>query len=126
MSYTDIQSRAAAMLADKGQTVTIDGETAGTYDTATSSVTGTAYSATAKAVLLPLSPYRQASDSNVQAGDEQMLLSALDATGAALVKPPLNAIITLTGGAKYTLVSIEPLHPDGTELLFDCVVRGNG
>lgn len=127
MSYAAIQTRAADMIADKGQTVTIAGQTGATYDTATASVTGTAYSATGKAVILPLSPYRQARDSNVQAGDEQMLLSPLDSAGAVLAKPPLNSTITLADGTtKLTLVAVDVIHPDGTGLLFDCVVRGNG
>ena len=125
MSYIATRSGAANVLANKGQTVTISGETSGTYDPSTGGVTGTAYSATAKAVLLPLSPYRQANDTSVRAGDEQMLLAALDTSGDALTEPPLNSIVTLADGVtKYALVSIDPLHPDGTELLFDCVVRG--
>jgi len=125
MTYAAIQSRAAAMLSAKGQTVTIAGETGSTYDTSTSEATGTAYTAAAKAVVLPLSPYRQANDSNAQSGDEQMFLAAVDTDGNALAKPPLNATVTLADGVtKYTLIAINPLHPDGTELLFDCVVRG--
>lgn len=126
MSYTAIRSRAADLLADKGQTVTIAAETAASYSTVTSTVSSTPYAATAKAVILPLSPYRQQRDSNIRAGDEQMLLAALDTAGAALVAPPLNSIITLADGStKYSLVAIDPLHPDGTNLLFDCVVRGH-
>lgn len=125
MSYTAIRSRTADLLADKGQTVTIAGETGATYDPATGATSSTAYSVTAKAVLLPLSPYRQANDSNAQSGDEQMLLAALNTAGAALTRPPLNATITLADGtSKYTLIAIEPLRPAGTNLLFDCIVRG--
>lgn len=126
MSYTAIRSRAADLLADKGQTVTIAGETAATYSTATSSVSSTPYSATAKAVILPLSPYRQQRDSNIRAGDEQMLLAALDTSDAVLTEPPLNSIVTLADGTtKYSLIAIDPLHPDGTSLLFDAVIRGH-
>lgn len=125
MSYAAIQSSASSAIASKGQTVAITGTIAGVYDRATATVIGTPYNVTAKAVILPLSPYRQAKDDNVQAGDEQMLLSALSSAGAPLTKPPLNSIVTVASGAKYTLVAIDPLHPDGTELLFDCIVRGN-
>lgn len=110
----------AASLAKKGQTVTIAGATGSTYDPATGSATGTAYSATGSAVMLPLQPYRAEKNTDIKAGDERMLLSAL------VAKPPLNSTITLADGTtKYALIAVDPLHPAGDELLFDCVVRGH-
>lgn len=126
MNYTAIKSRTADMLSRKGQTVTLIGETAAVYDPAAGSTTSTPYSAIAKAVLLPMTPYRQQRDTNIRAGDEQMLLATVDTDGDTLDAPPLNATVTLADGRKYALVSIEPLRPDGTDLLFDCAVRGAG
>lgn len=125
MSYAATRSRASAAIARKGQTVTIAGTTGGTYDASQGLVSASAYSKTAKAVLLPMSPYRQQRDSNIKSGDEQMLLSALDTSGAVLPEPPINAVVTLADGStKYTLISVDPLHPDGTDIFFDCAVRG--
>ena len=113
MTYTAIRSSAADLISRKGQTVTIAGTTGGTYDVSQGSVSGSAYSKTAKAVMLPMSPYRQSQGSNIRSGDEQMLLAGLDTSGAALAEPPLNAVVTLADGStKYTLISVDPIHPD--------------
>lgn len=119
------ETDARDMLADEGQTVTVAGTASSTYDPATDTVTPTAYSATASAALVPLSPYRMEKDTNIVSGDERMLLSAVDANGNAIGKPPLDSLVTLADGtSKYTIVAVDPLHPAGTDLLYDCVVRG--
>jgi hypothetical protein len=118
MSYLATQSRAAAALARKGQSVTIAGASSATYDPATSATTPVAYNATAMGVVLPLNPFKLQMDS-VKQGDETLLLPG------TIAEPPLGAIVTLAGGNEYTLIAVDPLHPDGTELLFDCVIRGN-
>lgn len=109
----------SALLAQKGQTVTIAGQTDSAYDPSTSGVSGgTPYSASASAVLLPMTPYRAMKGTDIIDGDENLLLSA------TIDQPPVGAIVTLADGTtKYKLVSINPLHPAGSELLFDCVVR---
>lgn len=126
MSYNATRSRVADMIADKGQTVTIAGASSSTYDPATGGVTTIAYSATAKAVVIPLSPFKIRSDSGIAQGDEGLLLAGLDTSGATVSQPPLGSTITLANGDKYTLIACEPLHPDGLDILYDCAIRGNG
>lgn len=110
----------ANTLSRNGQTVTIVGTISATYDPATGSASATAYSGSASAVILPLNPYRAQVNSIISAGDEQMLLSAL------VGRPPLGSVVTLADGVtKYTLIAVEPLHPAGAELLWDCIVRGS-
>jgi hypothetical protein len=110
----------ASTLARGGQTVTIAGTQPVARATSTSTETGAAYAETGSAVLLPLNPYKAQQNSDIIAGDEQMLLSAL------VAKPPLGSVITLADGTtKYTLIAVDPLHPAGDELLWDCVVRGH-
>lgn len=120
------RSRAADLIARKGQTVTIVGSTPGTYDPAAGTTTPTAYSKTAKAVPgLPLNPFRKVSSTNIVEGDEEMLLAGLDMAGSALPQPPINSVVTLADGAtKYTLIAAAPLDPDGDgSIFFDCVIR---
>lgn len=113
------------MIAAKGQAVSIAGTTSGTYNPATGTVTGTAYSKAAKAVILPLNPFRKAANSNIKDGDEQMLLAGLDTSGAALSQPPVNSTVTLADGTG-TLVAIDRLDPDGEgSIIYDCVIRRN-
>lgn len=120
------RSRAADMIARKGQVVTIEGALSSTYDPATGTVTTSAFSATASAVILPLSEFRKANNALVKEGDEQMLLAGLDTDGAVLPQPPIDSAITLAGGAVRSLIAVSPLDPDGDgSIIYDCVVRGN-
>lgn len=118
------RSRAADMIARKGQSVAIAGALSGTYNPATGGVTPSSYSKTAKAVPgLPLHPFRK-SDGNVKEGDEQMILAGLDTSGSALPQPPVNSVVTLADGTKATLIAVAPIDPDGAgSIIYDCVIR---
>ena len=59
----------------------------------------------------------------IVAGDETMLISALDNSGASYAEPKVGAIITLAGGGKRVLAAIDTLEPAGLAIMFDCVVR---
>lgn len=115
---------AAAMIAEEGQTVSLAGITAQTYNPVTGTPSSTAYAATAKAVLLPLLAYRKLDHTNLVGGEETMLLAAYDTAGVIVTQPPVDSIVTLADGSKRTLVAVDPLRPDGTTIFFDCVVRG--
>lgn len=120
------RSRAADLIERKGQTVTLAGNSGGTYNPATSGFTGTGYSKTVKAVPLPLSHFRKNGDS-VREGDEQLLVAGLDTSGAALPMPPVNAVVTLADGTtKRTIIAVEGIDPDGAGYIYyDCITRGN-
>lgn len=117
------RSNAYAMLAAKGQTVTLTARTAGTYDPATGAAAITTGTQSAKAVILPISAFRKASNAVIVEGDENMLLAALNTSGAALTAPKVDSTVTDANGKAYTLVSIETLAPAGLPVLFDCIVR---
>lgn len=120
------RSRAYDAIARKGQSVSIAGATGGTYDVSTGTVSNTAYSASGKAVILPLNPNRKTGNVDVKAGDEQMLLAGVATGGAVLSQPPVDAVVTLGDGTtKRTIVAVEPLAPAGLNILYDCIVRGN-
>lgn len=117
------RKRASEAITRNGQTVTLAGVTSSSYAPATGVATPVAYSATAKAVILPLSPFRKANNASIVEGDEQMLLTGV--SGVALTEPPLNTVVTLADDTKLTLVAIDALRPAGLNIMFDCVVRGH-
>lgn len=123
MSYVDDRLTAADMLAEDGQTVTLSYVGGATYNPATGGTSGSAASpATVKGAILPLNPFRKA-QSNVVEGDQQLLLSALDTSGAAITAPQVNGSITDANAKVWTLIAVEPLSPAGTDVLYDCIVR---
>lgn len=118
------RSTANRLIADKGQTVTITRRASGAYNTATGTSSITETTQTGKAVLLPLAGYRKVDGTSIVAGDETLLLSALNTAGAALTEPIIGDTLTLADGTTdYTLVEIDALNPAGLGILFDCVVR---
>lgn len=119
------RSSAYAMIEAKGQTVTLTARSAGSYDTATASSSITTSTRTGKGVILPLAAYRKAANAIIVEGDENLLLAAVDTSGAALTAPKVNSEITDANGKVYTLVGIETLAPAGLPILFDCIVRAS-
>lgn len=117
------RSRAAQLIAAKGQTVTLTRRAAGAYNTSTGAAAITPSTQTGKGVVLPLSPFRKASDAIVVEGDRQLLLSALDTAGAALTSPVVNDTATLADGDVGTIVAVDPLSPAGLDLIYDCILR---
>jgi hypothetical protein len=118
MSYPGTQTAAARLIAEKGQSVTLTRKSAGSYDLATSSVAVTDAPETVSAVILPLSRgLRHMEGSNIQVGDQQLLL------GGDIAAPQIDDTITV-GSAIYTIVEVSPLNPGGTNLIYDCVIRG--
>lgn len=116
------RSTANRLIADKGQTVTITRRTAGAYDPATGTAAITETTQTGKGVILPLAPYRKFAG-NVVAGDETLLLSGLNSAGAALTLPHVDDSVTDAGGNVFSMVSVDPLHPAGLDIVIDCVIR---
>lgn len=119
------RARAASMLEGKGQTVAIAVTTAGAYDPATGTATGTTASISTVAALLPLSPSRKLDGVNIVAGDETLLISALDSEGEPFAEPKVGSVVTLASGAKRKIVAIDTLSPAGLDIMFDAVVRKN-
>ncbi len=119
------RSSADRMIDAKGQTVTIAGTVGGTYVPGTGTVTGaTPTSQTGKGVILPLAGYRKVDGALIVAGDETLLLSALNSAGAPLTEPAVDEVLTLADGTtKYTFVMVNALSPAGLGIIYDCVVR---
>lgn len=117
------RSRAAQMIAAKGQTVTLTRRAAGSYNPATGAAAITTTTQIGKGVILPLSAYRKASDAIVVEGDRQLLLSALSTAGAAISAPNVDDTVTLADGSVSSIVAVDPLAPAGMDLIYDVTIR---
>jgi hypothetical protein len=62
-------------------------------------------------------------DSLIRAGDKQLLLAALDVTGAALPEPPPDAQVTLADGSVWLVKNPQPLAPAGVPIMYDITIR---
>lgn len=110
------QATAARLIADKGQAVTLTRHSAGAYNTADSSVTLSDTQTATSGVVLPLSRGFYHSG-NIKTGDQQLLLPG------TITAPQIDDNVTV-GGVAYTITEVAPLAPDGTALVFDCIIRG--
>jgi hypothetical protein len=119
--YSKMQATANRLLKGKGQEITLTRQTAGAYDPATGTAAVTTTTQTAYGAMF------EYGDKNIDGvlikeGDKQLLLSALNSAGTALVAPQLNDTVTINT-VVYTVVRIKPLSPAGTTVLFDCNIR---
>lgn len=124
MSYVEDRADAAAMLAEDGQSMTLAYVGTSVYDPATGMTTLTTPDPqTVKGAIFPLSPFAKQGNSNIVAGDQQCLLAAENAAGAAILAPHVSGTLTDANAAVWTIIAVEPLSPAGTAILFDCIVR---
>ena len=127
MTYATDAQTAADMLAEDGQTVTL-AYLGGTYDPATLTTSGSApASERVNGALVPLSiairyGFKQAGSIIVE-GDQELLLSAMNTSGAQITAPQVNASVTDVNSNVWTIIAVDPINPAGTPVLYDCVVR---
>jgi hypothetical protein len=119
--YAKMQATANRLLKGKGQSITLSRQTAGAYNVSTGTASVTTTTQTAYGAMF------EYGDKNIDGvlikeGDKQLLLSALNSAGTALVAPQLNDTVTINT-VVYTVVRIKPLSPAGTTVLFDCNIR---
>jgi hypothetical protein len=123
VTYADDRLTAADMLAEDGQSVTLAYVGTSVYDPATGETTITTPDPeTVSGAIFPLSAFRK-SIGNVVEGDQQLLLSALNTAGAAITAPQVNGTVTDANAQEWTIISVEPLSPAGTDVLYDMVIR---
>lgn len=111
------------MISRKGQAVTLTRRAPGGYDPATGTDTIIETTQAARAVFLPLSPYRKANGTNIAEGDQQLLLSALKVDGSVLSIPHVDDTATDANGSAWAIIAVDPLTPAGLDILYDCVAR---
>jgi hypothetical protein len=119
--YAKMQATANRLLKGKGQSITLSRQTAGAYDPATGTAAVTTTTQTAYGAMFEYGD-KNIDGTLIKEGDKQLLLSALNSAGTALVAPALNDTVTINT-VVYTVVRIKPLSPAGTTVLFDCNIR---
>lgn len=118
------RTSADAMIAAKGQSITLTRRTAGAYNTSTGTSATTTSTQAGKGVILPFAMgLRKMAGTNVPATDKQCLLSALATDGTALTAPKLDDTLTDAGGTVYSIVEIAPLAPAGLAIIYELTVR---
>ena len=119
--YSKMQATANRLLKGKGQEITLTRQAAGAYNVATGTAAVTTTAQTAYGAMFEYGD-KNIDGTLIKEGDKQLLLSALNSTGTALVAPALNDTVTINT-VVYTVVRIKPLSPAGTTVLFDCNIR---
>ena len=119
--YSKMQATANRLVKGKGQEITLTRQAAGAYNVSTGTASVTTTTQKAYGAMF------EYGDKNIDGvlikeGDKQLLLSALNSAGTALVAPQLNDTVTINT-VVYTVVRIKPLSPAGTTVLFDCNIR---
>lgn len=127
VDYTIDRADAADMLSEFGQALTLTRKATGAYDPATGSAAPADTTQAGKGVILPLGTLMRRAmmggGDNIIEGDQELLLSALTATGGVLTVPHVNDTVTDAAGDVWTIVTLDPLSPAGVPILFDCIVR---
>ncbi|MFD1189750.1 hypothetical protein [Phenylobacterium conjunctum] len=130
------QALAARLLAPKaaggkGQQITLVHQSAGTYDPATSQLTGAG--AVTQITSGVVSEYKEKSrgglqridGSLVQSGDRNIRISPVTVDGSTLAPgPQLDDTVTLATGQSYTITQVSIIAPAGLTLYYDCNIRG--
>lgn len=112
------QADIAATLADAGQPMTLTYRGSASYDTTTGAVTAATTTVPTSGVLLPLSRgLMHTPGTNISIGDQRLLLPG------SIAGPAIDTTVTI-GGRDFVIVEVTHLSPSGTELLYDCIIRG--
>ena len=122
-----MQSVANTLLAREGQAMTLVRQVPGTYNP-TTGASSTQTTESVVGMILPYSTFirmgfHSDGKSSIVDGDQQLLLSAIDATGAAVSIPHVNDSI-IAGAVTYDIVMVAPLAGSGNTIYYDCRIRG--
>lgn len=119
------RATADAMIAAKGQAVTLTRRASGAYNPATGAAAITTSTQTGKGVILPLGAgLRKMAGTNIPDGAVQCLLSGLTATGATLTAPQIDDTLTDANSRVWTVIEVNPLAPAGLPIMFDLTLKG--
>lgn len=109
------------MLKKFGQSVTLTHVTPGAYDPNTGTVTTTTTTQTGTGVVFDFGLHQSGmsftAGSLIQAGDKQLLLSAVGIT-----TPTAGDLVTI-GGTIWTIASVKSTAPAGEVVLYECQLR---
>ena len=122
--YDSAAKLADRMIKSKGQVMYLFKENPRAYDKNTGKTAVTTMKYKVKGLVLPIST-ENAYSTMIQAGDQRLLLSALDFNGSALIRPDEDDRIRDVNQNYYTIKEAQPLAPDGSVVVYyDCLIRG--
>lgn len=121
MNYSSVKKSVDKVMRKTGQIVTLTKQTAGDYNAATGTATVTTTTQYAYGVVFDYGN-RNIDGVMVKEGDKQLLLSALNTSGATLTAPAVNDTVTI-GDVIYTITMVKATAPDGTIMMFECNLR---
>lgn len=121
--YYGLQKTADKLLKSKGQALVITRTVQGSYNPDSGAVINTTSTQEGFGAVFDYGT-RSIDGTLIRAGDKQLLLSALDASGVALTAPCLGDTVTI-GGVVYVLVEpLKTISPAGTVVMYECNIRG--
>lgn len=125
--YLQTAQDAAEAILDVGALITLSWVVPVVYDPANpAAAANPPISVTAAGVVLPYASNKIGTqpDSLIRAGDQQLLLAALDAAGAPITEaPPVDALAYLADGTTWKVKNPVALAPAGSVVLFDITLR---
>lgn len=124
--YAQAARKAAQSLLKSGATITLSWKVPFKYDPANpKALPPPPVTVRAAGVVLPYSSrvIGTQTDSLIRAGDQQLLLAAVDINGEFLAEPPPEASALLADGTTWTVKNPRTLAPAGIPVMFDITLR---
>jgi hypothetical protein len=130
--YTRAIQTALRLLTKYGQTITVETNVPGVYDTATSSVAITTTSQEIKGAVFEWGGSNYPNNGQevidwtlIKSGDKKLILSTLANDGSSINKPNIGDV-AIVQGIRYTMVNpIKFLAPAGVLVLVEVNIRGS-
>lgn len=113
--YGGLRATAAALIADKGQPITLTNRTSGTYDPATGSATIATVVEETFGVVLDFAA-KDIDGTLIKRGDKKVILEA------TTIFPTSTSTLTI-GGVVHTVVEAVPVNPGGTVVIYKIQAR---
>ena len=117
MDYVNLRLTAQRLIRDNGKNISVCIQTVDYTTGLKTETTKTIHAVETEYNL------KEMSGSSVQEGDRKLLLSALDASGNVYTAPTLADRIKI-GNEYYKIVTIYPISPGNTTLMYEVFIRG--
>lgn len=115
--YENLQGSASRLLGDKGQAMTLRRRVSGAYDPAVGAATVTPSESPCIGAVFPYAAIL-IDGTRIQAGDQKVLLAV-----KGLTLDPAIGDQLLIGSTTTNVVSVQPIGPDGTVVVYRLQVR---
>ena len=115
--YLQLQGTAGRLLGGRGRSMTLRKRTPAAYDPTTGAAGVAQFDTECVGAQFPF-PALLIDGTRVQTGDQKVLLSA-----AGLTVEPDTGDQMLIGGSVFSIVSVQPIGPDGTVVVYKLQVR---